>query len=65
MPMYSCSDEPTNFLNLHTMTLEDMIRNYPGTIVLISHDRMFGENVADRVFKISDRQLTRGELRYG
>lgn len=51
-------DEPTNFLDIHTIeALEKMIREYPGTILLISHDRMFRDNVADTTYSIKNQLL--------
>ncbi|WP_289030143.1 ABC transporter ATP-binding protein [uncultured Paraglaciecola sp.] len=39
-------DEPTNDLDVETLELlEDTIANYPGTVVLVSHDREFVDNV--------------------
>ncbi|MDN4504225.1 ABC transporter ATP-binding protein [Alteromonadaceae bacterium BrNp21-10] len=39
-------DEPTNDLDVETLELlEDTIANYPGTVILVSHDREFVDNV--------------------
>lgn len=39
-------DEPTNDLDLETLDLlEELLLNYPGTLLLVSHDRSFLENV--------------------
>lgn len=39
-------DEPTNDLDIETLELlEDLLANYPGTVILISHDRSFIDNV--------------------
>jgi ATP-binding cassette subfamily F protein uup len=39
-------DEPTNDLDMETLELlEDFLMNYPGTILLVSHDRAFINNV--------------------
>ncbi|MGH8128108.1 MAG: ribosomal protection-like ABC-F family protein [Gammaproteobacteria bacterium] len=41
-------DEPTNDLDIETLELlEDLLSNYPGTIILVSHDRTFVDNVVD------------------
>lgn len=51
-------DEPTNFLDIHTIeALEKMIRDFPGTVVLISHDKMFRENTTDKSYYIKDKTL--------
>lgn len=40
-------DEPTNDLDVETLELlEDLILNYPGTVLIVSHDREFLNNVA-------------------
>jgi ATP-binding cassette subfamily F protein uup len=39
-------DEPTNDLDIETQELlEELLREYPGTVFLVSHDRMFLDNV--------------------
>lgn len=41
-------DEPTNDLDVETLELlENLVHNYPGTVLLVSHDRMFVNNVVD------------------
>ncbi|GAA2861997.1 ABC-F family ATP-binding cassette domain-containing protein [Streptosporangium fragile] len=43
-------DEPTNDLDIETLNeLEDLLDGWPGTLILVSHDRYFLERVADRV----------------
>ncbi len=43
-------DEPTNDLDLETMdVLQDLLADYTGTVILISHDRDFVDRVVDRV----------------
>jgi ATP-binding cassette subfamily F protein uup len=42
-------DEPTNDLDIDTLTaLEDLLDGWPGTLVVVSHDRYFLERVCDR-----------------
>ena len=44
-------DEPTNDLDIDTLTaLEDLLDSWPGTLVVVSHDRYFVERVCDDVF---------------
>lgn len=51
-------DEPTNHLDLDaTLWLEGWLRNYPGTLILISHDRTFIDAVASHVVHLYQREL--------
>ena len=51
-------DEPTNHLDLDaTLWLENWLRNYPGTLILISHDRTFIDAVASHVVHLHQREL--------
>jgi ATP-binding cassette subfamily F protein uup len=44
-------DEPTNDLDIETLTeLEDLLDGWPGTLVVVSHDRYFLERVTDVVY---------------
>ncbi|HEX3802321.1 MAG TPA: ABC-F family ATP-binding cassette domain-containing protein [Solirubrobacteraceae bacterium] len=46
-------DEPTNDLDIETLTaLEDLLDHWPGTLLVVSHDRYFVERVADNVFAL-------------
>lgn len=46
-------DEPTNDLDIETLTqLEDLLDGWPGSMVVISHDRFFVERTTDRVFAL-------------
>ena len=48
-------DEPTNHLDLHSVEwLEGYINAFKGTVLAISHDRYFIDQVADRVIEISE-----------
>jgi len=52
-------DEPTNHLDLETVIwLEDWLRQYPGLLLLISHDRDFLDRVVTHVAHIEHQQLT-------
>ncbi|RFF28489.1 MULTISPECIES: ATP-binding cassette domain-containing protein [unclassified Wenzhouxiangella] len=51
-------DEPTNHLDMETVVwLESWLRRFEGTLVVISHDRDFLDNVVDRIVHIEHRQL--------
>ncbi|MET3453858.1 MULTISPECIES: ribosomal protection-like ABC-F family protein [Pseudomonas] len=52
-------DEPTNHLDLDAIIwLEDWLKSYPGTLLLISHDRDFLDAVVDHVAHVDQRKLT-------
>ena len=51
-------DEPTNHLDLDAIVwLEDWLLRYPGTLILISHDRAFINRVVNRVVHIENQKL--------
>lgn len=46
-------DEPTNHLDIESIQwLEDFLKVYPGSVILISHDRLFLDNVCNRTIEI-------------
>ena len=52
-------DEPSNHLDLEAVLwLEDFLRTYPATILLVSHERDFLNNVADHILHLSAGKLT-------
>ncbi len=54
-------DEPTNDLDIDTLTaLEDLLDSWPGTLVVVSHDRYFVERVCDNVYALA----TDGAIRH-
>ncbi len=53
-------DEPTNHLDLDAIIwLEDWLKRYPGTLIVISHDRDFLDGVVNVIVHIDDRKLRR------
>ena len=47
-------DEPTNHLDIESIIwLESFLNNYPGAVVIVSHDKMFLDNVTNRTIEIS------------
>src|SRR5690554_1694841 len=47
-------DEPTNHLDIESIIwLENFLKNYPGVVVIVSHDKMFLDNVTNRTIEIS------------
>jgi ATP-binding cassette subfamily F protein 3 len=52
-------DEPTNHLDLEaTLWLESFLRGYPGTLLLVSHDRDLLNRVPAKILHLEDRKLT-------
>lgn len=51
-------DEPTNHLDLESVKwLEGFLHSYEGTVVVVSHDRVFMDNMVDRVAEIDQGQV--------
>ncbi|MFH1377631.1 MAG: ABC-F family ATP-binding cassette domain-containing protein [Planctomycetota bacterium] len=51
-------DEPTNHLDIYMReSLEDALRDYDGTLIIVSHDRRFLDAVTDRTWWIVDGRL--------
>ena len=52
-------DEPTNHLDLDAILwLEDFLKNYQGTLLLISHDRDFLDAVVDNIAHVEQKKIT-------
>ena len=51
-------DEPTNYLDIISMkSLEDALKNTEKTIIVVSHDKHFIENVCDYFLEIKDKKI--------
>lgn len=47
-------DEPTNHLDIESIIwLENFLKSYPGVVIIVSHDKMFLDNVTNRTLEIS------------
>lgn len=58
-------DEPTNHLDIGTLKwLEQYLKGYMGTIVLVSHDRYFLDETVTRIFEIENHKLSIYEGNY-
>jgi len=51
-------DEPTNHLDIESIQwLEEFLKNYPGAVVIVSHDRAMLDNITNRTLEITKGQL--------
>jgi ATPase subunit of ABC transporter with duplicated ATPase domains len=51
-------DEPTSHLDIESIeVMESLLGSFHGGFVLVSHDRTFVENVADRLYLLTDDRL--------
>lgn len=51
-------DEPTNHLDMESIIwLESFLKEYPGSIVLVSHDKQFMTSVCNRTFDINNKKI--------
>ena len=52
-------DEPTNHLDIETRkVLESTLRDYPGTIIFVSHDRYFIDEIATQILAFKEKKVT-------
>lgn len=58
-------DEPTNHLDLPSIEwVENYLRNYPGAVIIVSHDRTFLDNVTTKTVDVTQQQLVTYEGNY-
>lgn len=51
-------DEPTNHLDLKSKdVLKEALKNYDGTLILVSHDRDFLQGLSEKVFEFKDKRV--------
>ena len=51
-------DEPTNHIDINTKEiLEEALKEYKGTIIMVSHDRYFINKIATRILMIENQKL--------
>ncbi len=64
-PEFLFLDEPTNHLDLGTIAwLEGYLSDYPGAVLVVSHDRAFLDNVCSRTFELGQRSFRVYPVRY-
>lgn len=58
-------DEPTNNLDIEAINwLENYLRNLKKSIIMVSHDEIFLNNIVNKIFEISDGKLNEYNLSY-
>jgi macrolide transport system ATP-binding/permease protein len=56
-------DEPTNYLDIHTKeALQMVLKEYPGTILFVTHDRYFVKGIASHTLEIENKQAVLKEI---
>lgn len=59
-PNFLIFDEPTNDLDLPTLTvLENFLQNFPGTVLIVSHDRYFMDKIVDHILAFEGNGIIR------
>src|SRR5690625_5824780 len=54
----TCALPISNYLDIEALeALEILLKDYDGTVIFVSHDRTFVENIADRIIEIKDHSL--------
>ena len=58
-------DEPTNHLDLQSIEwLESYLMNYPGAVLIVSHDRFFLDRIVNKIFDLNHGRITAYEGNY-
>lgn len=58
-------DEPTNDLDIESIEiLEDKLSKFEGTVLIISHDRIFLENVTNKIWYVENNNITHFDVGY-
>lgn len=58
-------DEPTNFLDIYALeVLEDLLKEYEGTLLVVSHDRQFISAISSKILAFEDMELNLFEGSY-
>jgi ATP-binding cassette subfamily F protein uup len=58
-PNFLILDEPTNDLDIITLTiLENFLLDYPGVLLVVSHDRFFMDKIIDHLFVLKDGNIS-------
>lgn len=64
-PFLLLLDEPTNHLDIESIQwLEDYLSNYPGSIMIVSHDRTFLDNLTNRTIEINNGKIYDYKVKY-
>lgn len=64
-PEFLLLDEPTNYLDMDSIQwLEDYLKDYHGSILVVSHDRYFLDRVTNRIFELKNSHITVYEGNY-
>ena len=59
-------DEPTNHLDIDSKeAFEDSLSEYPGTVIVVSHDRYFLDKIPERIINLDDYKPGKNKGRYG
>ncbi len=65
MPDILLLDEPTNHLDIESIIwLEEYLSTYAGTVIVISHDTQFLDNVCNRIIEVESGRITDMKLSY-